>query len=176
MSQKFHWLRKYILVLTYSLLDQWEIEKGHIFFVTFLELCDPAKDLLLYLICTIPRLSWCWAPSSAVASCALSARSTTWADASDQARVFEHFNRECLNIFNFSFLLVLILHFLQYKRIKTSTTWEDVSDQTRVFGHFQLWVLKHFHTKLFSFFTFYKIKEWKLLLHRETKRGCVYNL
>ena len=73
---------------------------------------------LLYLICTIPRLSWCWAPSSAVASCALSARSTTWADASDQARVFEHFNRECLNIFNFSFLLVLILHFLQYKRKK----------------------------------------------------------
>merc|ERR1711994_767075 len=67
----------------------------------------------LYLV-----LSWCWVPSSAVASCALSARSTTWADASDQARVFEHFNRECLNIFNFSFLLVLILHFLQYKRIK----------------------------------------------------------
>merc|ERR1712223_964201 len=63
-------------------------------------------------------LSWCWAPSSAVASCALSARSTTWADASDQAREFEHFNRECLNIFNFSFLLVLILHFLQYKRKK----------------------------------------------------------
>merc|ERR1712240_3776 len=61
-------------------------------------------------------LSWCWVPSYAVASCALSARSTTWADASDQARVFEHFNRECLNIFNFSFLLVLILHFLQYKR------------------------------------------------------------
>ena len=70
------------------------------------------------LICTIPRLSWCWVPSYAVASCALSARSTTWADASDQARVFEHFNRECLNIFNFSFLLVLILHSLQYKRIK----------------------------------------------------------
>merc|ERR1712240_623411 len=63
-------------------------------------------------------LSWCWVPSYAVASCALSARSTTWADASDQARVFEHFNRECLNIFNFSFLLVLILHFLQYKREK----------------------------------------------------------
>merc|ERR1711962_467562 len=67
----------------------------------------------LYLV-----LSWCWAPSSAVASCALSARSTTWADASDRARVFEHFNRECLNIFNFSFLLLLILHFLKYKRIK----------------------------------------------------------
>ena len=135
---------------------------------------------LLYIICTIPRLSWCWAPSSAVASCALSARSTTWADASDQARMFEHFSRECLNIFNFSFLLVLILHFLQYKRKKTSTTWEDVSDQTRMFGLFSTVSIETFSHQTFLFFsTFYKIKEWKLLLHREmpeTKRGCMYNL
>ena len=130
---------------------------------------------LLYLLCTIPRLSWCWVPSCAVASCALSARSTTWADASDQARVFEHFNRECLNIFNVSFPIVLILHFLQYQRKKPSTTWEDVSDQMRVLGHFQLWVLKHFHNKLFSFFTFYFLQDKRM--KTSFTSGCImYNL
>ena len=131
---------------------------------------------LLYLICTIPRLSWCWAPSSAVAWCALSARSTTWADASDQARVFEHFNRECLNIFNFSFLLLLILHFLKYKRKKLLPL-EKVSQTKReCLDIFNCEYWNIFTPNFSLFFTFYKIKEWKLLLHRETKRGCMYNL
>ena len=130
---------------------------------------------LLYLICTIPRLSWCWAPSSAVASCALSARSTTWADASDQARVFEHFNRECLNIFNFSFLLVLILHFLQYKRKKLLPLGKMSQTKRECLDIFNCEYWSIFTPNFSLFFTFYKIKEWKLLLHRETKRGCMYN-
>ena len=39
---------EYMLVLTYILLDQWEIEKCYIFFVTFLKLCDPAPALIIF--------------------------------------------------------------------------------------------------------------------------------
>ena len=52
MSKKFPDFQKafigwaeYMLVLAYILLDQWDVEKGQIIFVTFLELCDPAPAL-----------------------------------------------------------------------------------------------------------------------------------
>ena len=135
---------------------------------------------LLYLICTIPRLSWCWVPSSAVALCALSARSTTWADASDQARVFEHFNRECLNIFNFSFLLVLILHFLQYKRKKTSNYLGRCLRPNESVWTFSTVSIETFSHQTFLFFYFLQDKRMKTSFTSgdawDQRGGCMYNL